>query len=913
MPEVTRYGRAVWPGVVGPVHCSYTTSHGITPGVAVLSINPQPPVFPDEADLLLDDGVTKVLLRSCKVRALKRSGDVEGGWVDTLEILDRRWKWTLGAISGSFNQLDDNKKLIPWTIRSPAELAKMLLDAMGEVGYEIDMPPGFNSDVAALATRLNPPWMGVTPMTGTNPPVNWEAEVPAVALANLCELFGRRVIWRWKTDSVLITVPGIGANLPPGSVATSSPSIRSAMKPAGVGVIGAPTRYQGKWLLEPVGEEWHGALVPINELSYAPLLPARVQIVNVYGRENSDGNLGITYQVSLNYAGSDPSGIDASYFTYNPVGGDTMLDVVTDLAAQINADPNWGGWVTAATRDGSADDWWMTITSKDAEQDPRTRDFTFATTSVLVTDGIWRASIAQAGASERPGWELCMPPQGYWNSVREVPGSLTKLEAVRLAQKTVWRCFRVVANPDGTTPLAVPGYGYVARRQQLLLEDSKVELINPPTDFLNEFVSVYRMGEIAFNFYNGYSHCRPMAVYGTVALAGTGGDLLWGGSSMDFTDPSQPLLFDFTVDPTQQTVTCSRYLFNLTADGKVADPRLVLETAVQVRDANSNAISRFVMEKPFPDPRRLLDILRSGGRDHTGVTTGFYRPSPRTNYAYTERNDVQVGVIGHYTGAEAVVKVVDISSNVASPTAGVRYRVGLGVQGTDPLDAPLFAPATNSMEWEYTAGGGDGWDDVANSIAGQINADAVWSERVVAFSNDGTVSGKWLAIVGSATSPDNVLFYEADAKADDSHTVNWTPVTRVEPVKAGAGIKLVASTILELDPLMRASYYLAGLEAQYLTVEGHTVKYNGFEPVDLDGAIQQVTWNCDVNGGCDTEASRNCEHHPYVPPYPARRRLEGMVGRWRRTGGNSGPGLFNPYTADWPSNPYTAEFNPYTA
>lgn len=333
-----------------------------------------------------------------------------------------------------------------------------------------------------------------------------------------------------------------------------------------------------------------------------------------------------------------------------------------------------------------------------------------------------------------------------------------------------------------------------------------------------------------------------------------------------------------------------------------------------MRNAGSNAIERFVMEKPFPNLARLLETLKTGGRDSTGVVTGFVSPSIRTNYAYTERNDVQVGVIGHYAEIEPTRKVVSVTSNAATPTNGVLYRVGLGVQGTDPLSPPPFAPATNSMSWEYLAGPGDAWDDVANSIAGQINADAVWSERVTAFSNDGTVSGLWLRIVGSVTSPDSVLFFEADADADGAASVTWADAVTVRPTKAGSGVKLIASTLLEADPLMRASYYLAGLEAQYLAAESLTIRYNGLEAVDLDGAIQQVTWTTDVQGGCDTVASRNCEHHLYVPPYPARRRLEGAIGMWRRSGGNLGESLTNPYVADWPSNPYTGGVvNPYTA
>ena len=84
---------------------------------------------------------------------------------------------------------------------------------------------------------------------------------------------------------------------------------------------------------------------------------------------------------------------------------------------------------------------------------------------------------------------------------------------------------------------------------------------------------------------------------------------------------------------------------------------------------------------------------------------------------------------------------------------------------------------------------------------------------------------------------------------------------------------LTAVSVLDQDALNRAGYYLAGLSAQYNQSAAQTLNYNGILPIDLDGAIMQVTWEVGPEGAT-TFASVNTEHHLYVPPYPARRRAE---------------------------------------
>jgi hypothetical protein len=85
----------------------------------------------------------------------------------------------------------------------------------------------------------------------------------------------------------------------------------------------------------------------------------------------------------------------------------------------------------------------------------------------------------------------------------------------------------------------------------------------------------------------------------------------------------------------------------------------------------------------------------------------------------------------------------------------------------------------------------------------------------------------------------------------------------------------VKARILEADPLLRADSYLAAHLAEFLVSGGTTVDYNGIMAIDLDGAVQQVTWS--IGGdGATTTASVNSEHSAWIPPYPVRRRAEAL-------------------------------------
>jgi hypothetical protein len=169
---------ASWPGVLAVESCVGTISHGIAPAVFVLTTYPQTAAPAEFGNLVITDGFRSVVLRDCKADVARgRYGP--DGQTYILTILDRRWKWQGGEISGRYNQVDQRGKLVPWSIRSPAELAKLCLEKMGERNYSINLPQGLPASAGQQVERLLRPGENF-PQSLANPPVVWDRTNPAV-------------------------------------------------------------------------------------------------------------------------------------------------------------------------------------------------------------------------------------------------------------------------------------------------------------------------------------------------------------------------------------------------------------------------------------------------------------------------------------------------------------------------------------------------------------------------------------------------------------------------------------------------------------------------------------------------------------------------------------------------------------
>jgi hypothetical protein len=647
MPDV--FGRYSWPGVASPDSLTYTLSQGISPGAAVLTTLPQLSAPAETGTLVFGDGINgTITLPDCKVDKItsRRSGD---GFLWTITVMDRRWKWKdLGQISGCYNQLDSRGKLIPRTIQSPTELAVLCLQAMGETRYVIDLPPGTTHQEGLDAAEGLKPDYGLTPETGTNPPVNWVQETPACALDRLCQQYGRVVVYRWSDDSVLIARPGVGDMLPSrGSIAVDAPGLDSPEVPTGVAVAGNPTRYQVRLLLEAVGRDWDGHYRPIDQLTYRPK-PATSKTQKVKFTFVIPADASAEFNVYLGPAdGSSPvtSGVT---FTYDSSAGESPTSVATALAALINAstDPTITDLGLTASVGGTGLTAYLVVESNTvATLFSYTADASSASTSAAVSFLPTQTAEDSAGR-----WWYSCPPT--FASV-VATDRLTKIEAMRLAQESVFRCYRIkdigvqpaeeqvdengdpvldeFGDPIETPPpIVVQGYGEIRWRQQLIIEPTQVELIRPEP--IDQTLKDAAGNPMTVNYYNGYAHDKPATCYGRLANALTWGTGYFRTTANNGTlngGPTDQILIPFSVDPNEQVITFANHVYCVLAAGAIDQPpRLILQCAVTVRNQENHAQECYALSELLPNQSGL------------------------TNYAVRKYPDVQRNIVGDYATAD---------------------------------------------------------------------------------------------------------------------------------------------------------------------------------------------------------------------------------------------------------------------
>ena len=249
-------GRLSFPGLYKINRGTVSVGHGITPSAFTVTVAPQPQAPQEVGDLVLTYGRFSRTFKECKIDQVTFSRD--GANLLAVTLLDRRWKWAFGSISGHYNIRNPDgtiqgylnerdRRAVSNTMRTPQELAILCLEAMGEKRYDVgDLP------------------------NDARPSVEWEADNPAAALADLCEQLGCRVILQLD-DSVAIRRLNTGGNLP--NIPTlhrREQTIDPAELPDEVRLVCAASYYQADLLLDALAEEPDGSLVALDDVSYKP-------------------------------------------------------------------------------------------------------------------------------------------------------------------------------------------------------------------------------------------------------------------------------------------------------------------------------------------------------------------------------------------------------------------------------------------------------------------------------------------------------------------------------------------------------------------------------------------------------------------------------------------------------------------
>lgn len=242
-------GLAAYPGVVSVESATYTLSHGITPGVCSMTIAPQPgDKIAITGPLAFTFGKVALIFPGFKVDLTSLRYDSLGAVV-TLSLVDRRWKWAFGQLSGQFNQREWDGTILQFHQRTPQQLASLCLDTMGELGYDVSQIPNDNL-----------------------PAVTWNVIPPMQALADLCDSLGCRVVLRLD-GTVNICRVGVGLSLPVSNripIANFGQNIKPPARPDSVVIICSKNRCQVDLPLEPVVQDFSALPVPYQQASYTP-------------------------------------------------------------------------------------------------------------------------------------------------------------------------------------------------------------------------------------------------------------------------------------------------------------------------------------------------------------------------------------------------------------------------------------------------------------------------------------------------------------------------------------------------------------------------------------------------------------------------------------------------------------------
>lgn len=272
-------GRVSFGNMIGVEQFTMTRSRGIQPGTIQFVV----PVVPDipigrAAPFLLSDGVNSITIKDCIVQSIDIDASEGERYVVTL--LDSRWRWAYGQISGTYNIVRGGV-ILNSTKKKPKELAELCLKEMGETKFDLAQLPN-----------------------DTYPEVTWDLENPAVALENLCNSLGC-VVCVQLDGSVKVFKQGTGKALPTMKGSQITQSIKMVNAPDDIYISAEATRWEVSLKIHvPFGVERSKKsadkpvieqLVAIDKLSYKPPngwgTEDPLQFANVYAKQTPNATL----------------------------------------------------------------------------------------------------------------------------------------------------------------------------------------------------------------------------------------------------------------------------------------------------------------------------------------------------------------------------------------------------------------------------------------------------------------------------------------------------------------------------------------------------------------------------------------------------------------------------------------------
>jgi hypothetical protein len=234
-----------FPGVLSPVglHCPHTP--GVFPDQIVVWCLPQVNNFPAYGTLTFGNEGNYVSLINCQVDRITNRMSVNGHLIGLI-LQDRRWAWRFATITGAYNvRLPDGTLQ---NEKNPQELATLLLNAMGESGYDVSLLP-----------------------TSGRPEVYWDAASAPLELDRLCDLYGCEPDLDIPTNTARIRRLNFGPGVPlTGHEKSLSATVDPPQLPQRLRLICGDTVVECLIQMEAVGLDNDGLWKPIDDLSYNP-------------------------------------------------------------------------------------------------------------------------------------------------------------------------------------------------------------------------------------------------------------------------------------------------------------------------------------------------------------------------------------------------------------------------------------------------------------------------------------------------------------------------------------------------------------------------------------------------------------------------------------------------------------------
>ena len=221
-------------------------SRGVSPSICTAFIAPQQAILDlPPGTLTISDGQTEVSFSGCLVEQANSRMRWDGThWRWAIHIVDRRRGWRNATVTGEFNSRLSDGEIVTATKKSARELMQLCLDACGEA-----------ADVSAAPNNVYPY-------------VRWGAERADVALAKLLDYTACEVV-PTLSDTFKIVRLGVGEDLiTPHQVHYHLRHIPRTT-PSRLEIIGAPTIYQNKLLLQVIAEDTDDSQKTLQTVSYA--------------------------------------------------------------------------------------------------------------------------------------------------------------------------------------------------------------------------------------------------------------------------------------------------------------------------------------------------------------------------------------------------------------------------------------------------------------------------------------------------------------------------------------------------------------------------------------------------------------------------------------------------------------------